>query len=480
MGCVDRIGKNPIAVRVVTNVVLMISDADVVFSFLFLYSLGEAGQEDGLYYFFLAVIIVGILTYVYGTLVLAPRQKRVIPKLVLKFMGDNPSECVTNDWMEQGQNRYVKVANGAAPPGFSGLAINKGMPVSPIQNQGMPHMSLKLADLDPTNKQHSEALRLGLVVWGLGAIWDAQEMKNAWNCAEMKHGIPFYRLARFGFMAQPTPKDLGSILNMNALYSFSTGTLQLIFGILLLTNKFTSEDELDTSDIMASTIPLSISFLSLILSVVNVVFDFAGKLAEAECERRMSDAIIQKKELTLREGRLKIENDHKDNLRQVEEEHKKRLAQIALSASASPDDVELVESSREAQTATLNLAKEKAQQTHVATYAMALNALENQNLTILDIELRNYRAKKQRIQQILLGLTPQVQNEAKAHAVEAALRIDDVKQQIKNNITQWYEAELGKIAAQVVSEGGGMSAADLKQQKDSVDKEYSEKLAMIQ
>merc|ERR1719210_133476 len=52
------------------------------------------------------------------------------------------------------------------------------------------------------------------------AQWAVIESKNARNCAEWVHGVPFLRLARFGFFSQPSPGDLGSILNCNALYTF--------------------------------------------------------------------------------------------------------------------------------------------------------------------------------------------------------------------------------------------------------------------
>merc|ERR1712217_445313 len=72
----------------------------------------------------------------------------------------------------------------------------------------------------------------GMAAYKLQFVWDAVVAKNAWNCAELKHGLPFFRLARFGFMAQPTAKDLAGILNTNAMYSFCTGVTQLVLGAI--------------------------------------------------------------------------------------------------------------------------------------------------------------------------------------------------------------------------------------------------------
>merc|ERR1719284_2008673 len=99
-----------------------------------------------------------------------------------------------------------------------------------------------------------DGFQQGLSNWGLFHMWTAAEVKNAKNCCERKHGVPFYRLARLGFMSDPTPKDLSGILNCNALYSFTTGTIQIVFGALLM-----YEEGFDFQII----VPLSISGASL-------------------------------------------------------------------------------------------------------------------------------------------------------------------------------------------------------------------------
>jgi len=60
------------------------------------------------------------------------------------------------------------------------------------------------------------------------------EIKNAKNCTELQHSVPFLRLARFGFVAEPTPRDLGCILNASALYTFCTGIFQLVYGTIIM------------------------------------------------------------------------------------------------------------------------------------------------------------------------------------------------------------------------------------------------------
>jgi hypothetical protein len=71
-------------------------------------------------------------------------------------------------------------------------------------------------------------------MWKLTHMWTYAEKKIALNVCEVKHGIPFLRLARFGFVASPTPKDLAGILNANALYSVATGIFQVFGGVFLI------------------------------------------------------------------------------------------------------------------------------------------------------------------------------------------------------------------------------------------------------
>lgn len=432
--CVEKIGKDPIAVRIVTNVVLMISDADVIFSWLFIANLFQVGDDDPLYFYFSFVVIVGVLTYALGCLYLAPRQKTKIAKNVMGFISAHPTECVTKDYYASGPNSFKRIEPGGVAPTGKEVTITRAMFVYPPDALAPGSRNPKIGDLDLNEPNNRETLRQGLAQWGLGAIWDAQEQRNAWNCAEMKHGIPFFRLARFGFMSQPTPKDLGSILNMNALYSFATGILQLTFGCVLLARTYSSDD-MDMSGRLMIIIPLGISGASLILSVFNVVFDFAGKLSETECEKRMSDTILQKSDLDLKDAKKKRERDHRIKIQEVEEKYKKQI-----------DDLQ---GQHENEAIKFSLVKDTEIQRLTQQYAMDLRALDERNLTILEIELNGYRHKKHRVKQILMGNEVPIDNQAKVDALQNAIGIKEAHQKIENKITAWYKDRLDELAEEV-------------------------------
>merc|ERR1719503_56442 len=153
-------------------------------------------------------------------------------------------------------------------------------------------------------QQAVQEFQEGMHEWGLAAIWDACEIKNASNCVESHHGVPGLRLACFGFQSEPSPKDLAGILNANALYSATTGVVQIAFGFILVSQHGVSTNVL---------IPLIISGVSIVLSAFNVFLDFAGKLKTLETEKRISDKIqwTNKKMLADKCDKLKADRDSK-------------------------------------------------------------------------------------------------------------------------------------------------------------------------
>merc|ERR1712050_148262 len=145
--------------------------------------------------------------------------------------------------------------------------------------------------------------------WGLIHLWTAAEAKNAKNCCERKHGVPFYRLARLGFMADPTPKDLGGILNCNALYSFTTGIIQLLFGSILM---------YEQGFMFQIIVPLSISGTSLALSVLNIYYNFSAVCMQIEGETRLADRILQRAAGQLEDGKRKLTEERDQQLAEIE------------------------------------------------------------------------------------------------------------------------------------------------------------------
>merc|ERR1719336_1917591 len=138
-----------------------------------------------------------------------------------------------------------------------GVMVNGASKLSP--NAGR-NQTETFASLEKKNDRDSlNAFKNGMGEWGLLHVWNYLDAKNAKNTTEIKHGTPFLRLARFGFMAEPTPKDLGSILNANAMYTFSTGIFQLMLGVLLVV--------MAGSWRLQMLLPLGVSGTSFVLSV---------------------------------------------------------------------------------------------------------------------------------------------------------------------------------------------------------------------
>jgi hypothetical protein len=269
----------------VTNLVLLISDTDVVFSCLFARQLVILG---GIYNFFLAVMIGGLATYFAGILYFGPRNKFRTVKLLKQMMHASPGEFKS----PKTKNR-VDCASSIYPE---------------RRTLGLKDKTFGQCGSD---QEGLDAMEAGLSAYGLNHMFAYASIKTACNTCEMKHGVPFLRLARFGFIASPSPADLGGILNANALYSFSTGIFQIAIGVMILA---TTEEWQN----LFVLLPLGISGFSLVLSLFNVLLDFSGMLNEAEKEKRMRDEIIQNGEAKRQEQRAKIEKDMQNEIAQID------------------------------------------------------------------------------------------------------------------------------------------------------------------
>jgi len=241
-------------VRLVTLLVLMFSDLDVIFSMLFFNELRKAGERDSINYFFLMALIIGMISYAVAISFFGPRQKFKTMKIVKQLMITNPDQFI--------------LGNGARLTEFDR--------VDPIQR-----ISPAFNELGDT-KEGMQLFKAGLTARGLLHMWTAADGRNARNCVEIKHGIPFLRSARFAFFSEPGPKDLGCILNANAAYTLCCGLLQIAFGTMLLVAPHQG------SSLMNSLLPLGISTFSLLLSLANVLLDFASMLSQLDEEKRIA------------------------------------------------------------------------------------------------------------------------------------------------------------------------------------------------
>jgi hypothetical protein len=252
--------------------------------------------SGGIYAYFLAVMAVGWITYAASVLYFGPRNKFRVIKAVQQMMTNSPEEF-KSDITE--------------PPTVVGLTTA----VRPTYRGQQPERRT-FGDLE-LDENGIMAFRAGLSNWGLVHLWSYAEIKTARNVCESKHGIPFLRLARFGFLSSPTPKDLGGILNANAAYTFSTGIFQMLIGVVLLG----AEGDFRLHVVL----PLSISFCSLLLTAANIGLDFAGILNEVEAENRLKDTIKDRNDARMasQKKRLKQASDARMNALEVEYQHQR-------------------------------------------------------------------------------------------------------------------------------------------------------------
>lgn len=424
----DKCFRNAVAVRIVTNVVLFISDIDIIFSCLFARQLFIIG---GIYTFFLAVMGVGLLTYTAGIGYFGPRNKFSTVKQLLKMMSKQP-----------------QLFDGRIPdPRGSG--------------PGTQIMVTEDSDLDPANAartgRHSEGntfkalqpdaegydkMRLALSRYKLSHLWTFADRSNSLNTCEIKHGTPFLRLARFGFMSQPTPRDLGGILNANALYSFCTGIFQLAIGSLILA-------ETSNRD-MFILLPFGISACSFVLSACNMLLDFSGILYEIESERRMAAEILDALESERKEEKELIEKTFKGKETKIEEEFAGKMEVTEIHEKSE----KLNELSR--------------------SHQLALHEAENRNREKLGLEMSMYRER--------LAFTKKATSGAGVAEVKVDIpkgKIQEMQDQVSPVEAQLKKVEDAATARINALDAGQLSPDDLKEQMDTINAETSEKLEIL-
>lgn len=265
-----------------------------------------------------------------------------------------------------------------------GTLVGPSTPLTPAPPGGMRRDARDFSSCE-LDEEGIESFKTGLCNYGLLHMWNAAEIKNAKNCCERKHGIPFFRLARFGFMSSPTPRDLSGILNANALYTFCTGLLQLSFGIMIMHEFGPSLNVL---------LPLSVSGVSLLLSVANVLLDFSSILTEIEAEQRLAEQIRNRSagELATKKKGLLERRDEETNA-------------VETQFGTRTDAPGMVE-------------KQQRIQGVNNRYEISLQQLESNNLNQLRLELDNYRNRLEQIKEIMSGRR-KVNVDTKLPAVDA-------------------------------------------------------------
>lgn len=332
----DTISRNDATLRLVLNLVLMISDLDVIFSVLFM---NELISQGGMYLYFMGCISVGVLTYFAGVLYFGPNNKYRVIKRVCTMMTENADMFTTR----------------------TGERITVDSPIDP----NAPRHGT-FAELMAEEKSEEILMRFqqSLSSYGLGVCYDYAEAKVSRNVCECGHGFPFVRLAKFGFVAEPDPRDLGGILNANALYTFCTGIQQMAFGALLV---------LEFGATLRNTLPLSVSGVSLILTVFNVMFGFSEILSRAYQEKALADHIKSQSEVVLAS--------------------KKRDATIRKEA----DEAEIMRTFEDRYDVVSQEDRKKMLDRLNSRYEATLQDIEDSSIKELEIQLTNYRRRMKRI-----------------------------------------------------------------------------------
>lgn len=183
--------------------------------------------------------------------------------------------------------------------------------------------TLTLADV---KGQTEDEFKKTMLSEGLGNKFFQERAKFVRNIVKMKHSVPFFRLAKFGWMADIPASDFAGILNANALYSFTLGLPQLGFSLFFWLKIIEGQEDLL---IMSS---LTVSVLSLILSIMNILVAFPKVLNDLECERDLR--LEMDKDI---ESRIKA---HVDGMRQELDE---KLQQYIGKADHTEDYIKIMQ-----------------------------------------------------------------------------------------------------------------------------------------
>jgi len=405
----ESIVRNPVTIRLVTNSVLMVSDLDIVFSWMFTYTLVATG---GLGFFFGSIILLGQALYLVGALYFAPRNKFQTMDIVKGMMKSCPDEFKCGFTQVTEMSTVMRGANSRS--NFASLQHN---------------------DID------YEQFKAGIASYELMHMWTAAECRNAKNCAKLSHGCPFYRLAAYGYMAEPTASDLGGILNTNALYSFAVGLPQLAFGVYLFTQ---------ASLTLTSILPLSISMFSLFLSLTNIVCDFAGVLAQLDEETRLRDDILNKSSAALEQSKKELNRERDERERQIQEKFQGRNDSVAMAQKAA-------------------MLKESTD-----TYARDLDLKSSQNLEVVQVNLELFRDRVNAIKLQLRGRRVQKPSDTE-NPIEAFKRKQAPLLESKNLIDQEYTRSVEAINQKIAT----VPSTVLKQELDEAARERDARLSII-
>jgi len=482
----ESLTKNTVTIRLATNAVLMISDLDVVFSGLFMKELLSMG---GINIYFFGVVVVGICTYLAGVLWFGPQQKY-----------HAMTECM-NMMESQPQLFEIELKKGSATEAPVTKRLNRTDPYMHPNGKDARNIQSFQDIASVFEDRNLTAFRSGMTSYGKSHVWTAVNAQNARNCCDMVHGTPFLRLARFGFFAEPSPQDLGCILNANALYTFTTGIPQIAFGVMIIT----------TQDLTINVLlPLGVSSASFFLSLVNIFCNFAAILSELNDESIMSDEIQQtanadqktKQDALERANNVKNHKDKADYDRKCEEAERAYQNVVEtctrgrdVARSKSPPDEKAVsdfnmkeDEAREKKKQAQFIAKEQwdtDRSLQTAQYLEESRDIHRYVNSRLREEMREHRYKVEETKKIRRGQIGNPDKPMEQKMTDAMLQ-QRMQQKTtlmnqKKKILEQFSHEVSKLDPTVMKHEDLRTKVDeLATQRDSAMKVFDEQLALLE
>jgi len=370
----ESLVRNPCAIRIVTMLLLTVSDVDVALSVLFLLNLKDYFDVNIIFKTAFGLVLVGFFVYLLGICYFGPRQKDRVVDIVRKAMGGDGSQFVSVKYKRTSNGELVTRSQQDRWDESEAVIITLTTPiVPPNQNlMGVKRAIPNFASLDVEEVVDRGKFRDGLAAWGCEMVWTAAQISNAKNCCEMSHGVPLWRTAAYGFMAQPDASALCGIFNANALYSFTVGTFELTFGAMMLAY------QIDVQTLL----PLGVSLVAFSLSLANVIFDFSSVLTKIGEEEDKREAI---------KGRIMERN---------------RIEKAKLTENKDRG-TQAIRTKYEGKNNPATLLQKKAEMDAVArTYSVELETLNDQMLMEMEIELEAWHKLLQKEQELAKGLKP--------------------------------------------------------------------------
>jgi len=259
-------------------------------------------------------------------------------------------------------------------------------------------------------------------------VWAGAWASNAKNCVEMKHGIPFWRLARFAFFAEPGPRDLACILNANAAYTFCCGLLQLVFGGgMLFYPLIPGVPPAEAPAFgMNSILPLGISFCSLLLTLANIFLDFASILSELDEEKRLYDKIKTSCDSEQERKKTTLNQRREERINQLD-----MLFPIATSMQLTNGQ---------------KFEKKQLSDKINEDFQLGLMDLNAETTERLRIELSGYRVKLKTVKAIMAGKNEDIEPDfSSAGEVERLQKLSSMYSQKIDELERKYAAEISAM-----------------------------------